>query len=186
MGCVICSMPDRALINERLLAFSYQTPDTLGGSEPLTLNKIADEFQVNVVDLQIHAFMHLSRPEPVPTPSASLTDVSSVGSEAISTPVTEQKIVTLVQETKLEEFTHMRDALLDYKATMLRAGRMLRDRLDKDTTTIPKGSVELYLGAGNNMRQIVNDLLDANMRINGEGDDGLKAIANLVGAIKKS
>lgn len=165
-GCAICTHAKVDQINEQLFAFNYQT--LADGQEPITLNSIAAEFGVRVMDLQVHAFMHLSQPTS-DTETATAT-------------------TTLVQEAKVEELAHMRDAMLDYKATLLKTGKMLRERVSAEgaNTVIPKGSVELYLGAGNNMRQIVNDMLDANMRINGEGDDGLKAIAGVVAAIKRS
>lgn len=161
MPCAVCSHPNKKDIDDQLLSFSYQAAqngDTVS-VDSLTLESIAKEYNLRVQDLQVHAFMHLRHVE----------DETSI-----------------VQATKLTEIVELRKVIDDFSATMSATGKLLRSKMQSDAPVIPKGSVELYLGAGNGIRQIVNDMVDANMRINGEGDDGLQAIAGLFKSIKNS
>ena len=157
MGCSICEHSSRRSIEEHLLTFNY-------GNEGMTLSEIAKKFQVSITDLQVHALMH--------------SKAAALESEGAS----------LVQDIKKREANLLNDTAEEYWATLRLAGKVIREDLQGESRgrTITRQMVEMYLGAGNNLRQTVATLAEINTRLNGEQDKGLGALADVVNAIRLS
>jgi len=158
MSCSICEHASRKAIEEHLLTFNY-------GNEGMTLKNIAEKFSVPVSDLQVHALMHSSI-------------VALEGSEGAS----------LVQDIKKREAGVLSQVIDEYWVTLRLTGKILREDLQGDLRGrgITKHMVEMYISAGNNIRQTVQTIADMNTSINGEQDRGINALADVVSAIRMS
>lgn len=161
MPCVICSHPERKAIEEYLIASDY-------GSNNMSMKEIADKFKVNVQDLQVHALMH--------TPIAQL-EGDAVG----------DSIAANVKKREANLLSSMAD---EYYITLKAVGRNIRSTIENDddggAKLVTKQMVDLYIGAGNNLRQTMESLVTMNQKINGEQDSGMQALADVVAAIRNS
>jgi len=159
MSCVICSHSARKAIEEHLLTFNY-------GNEGMSIRDIATKFNVPVQDLQVHALMHFSV-------------LGANGAEGES----------LVADIKKREANVLSRVADEYWATIQLAGKILRDDMNNKETKgrgISKNLMEVYLGAGNNLRQTITAISEMNAKINGEQDKGISALADVVAAIRGS
>ena len=169
MPCMICSHPQRREIEDYLMTF-----DTPGFS--MSLKEIAAKFGVGLQDLQVHSLMHAAsmRVEDAPLPEG-ITSISA--------------------DLKKSEASLLYTVAQDYLHTLTVAGAELRQRLkpssrkdpENDTISLrplPKEMVELYIGAGNNLRQTIGTIVDMNQKISEESDPALKALKGLIQAVK--
>lgn len=158
MSCKVCDHPQRLSIEEHLLTFNY-------GNEGMKLADIAKKFGVPVSDLQVHALMH-SR----------------------AAKFEENEGPSLVADIKKKEAGSLRDVVDEYWYTLRLAGKVIREDLQGENhgRGVPRQIAEMYLGAGNNIRQTVATLAEINTRLNGEQDKGLGALADVVNAIRHS
>lgn len=170
MPCNICNHHQRREIEDYILAV-----DTPGFQ--MSLNDVAVQFGVSLQDLQVHALMHtpLIRLEEIPEEEAD----NNITSIAASLKKQEAGILYAVAE--------------EYFHTFKQTGKEIRQRLapardmtDPDAAIkkmLPKEMVDLYIGAGNNIRQTVNSIVDMNQKVNGESDPALDALKSLVTAV---
>lgn len=161
MPCAICNHPDRKAIEEYLLTSNYGTGD-------ITMADIAKKFNVNIQDLQVHALMH--------TPITQL-EGDNVGA-------------SIAAEVKKREASLLSAMADEYYVTLKATGRTIRKQLSGDEAVgarlITKQMVDLYIGAGNNLRQTMESIVMMNQKVNGEQDSGMKALADIVSAIRGS
>lgn len=165
MPCNICKHPQRREIEDYLLAVNE--PDV-----KLTLNEISTKFNVQLVELQVHALMH--------TPLARFEE------EGV-----EQSIAAGM---KKGEANMLYAAAEEYFSTLRQTGKEIRKRIkpvdfDQDVDKVkmkalPSEMVELYIGCGGNLRQIITSIADINQKVNGEGDPALKALEAIVKAVR--
>jgi hypothetical protein len=156
MGCRICEHTQRKAIEEHLLTFNY-------GNEGMKLGDIAKKFGVPLSDLQVHALMHSRAKE-----------------------FEESEGPSLVQDIKKREAGDLKNVTDEYWATLRLAGKIIREDFQGEARgrSVTRQMVEIYLGAGNNIRQNVATLAEINTRLNGEQDKGLGALADVVNAIR--
>ena len=165
MACVICTHPRRQEIEDHLLAFDMR-------GEVGTLDEVAKRFGVPVVDLQVHALMH--------TPLVRETESGT----------------TIAGEIKKGEANILAAVAEEYYVTLRKAGKEIRARLtpvlDQELGSLAMGSklskelVELYLGAGTNIRQTIGAIVEMNQTLANEGDPALSALKSLVDAVRPS
>jgi hypothetical protein len=161
MPCSICNHPQRQAIEEMLLVSNY-------GNETMTIPEIANKFKVSVQDLQVHALMH--------TPLVQL-EGSEVGDSIAST----------VKKREANLLSAMAD---EYYVTLRALGKNIRTVMANDelggAKLITKPMTDLYIGVGVNLRQTLESIVTMNQKVNGEQDSGVKALADIVNAIRGS
>lgn len=163
MTCPICNHIQRAEIEQKLL---YRS----AGDGTVTLEQIATEYKVRVLDLQVHALMH-----------------TSVISQSESGEAT-----TLVQAIKFKEGEYLRQSIIDYQLTMAVLGGKIRtivhEHSSEESTLhkLTKPVVDLYLGLGTEIRSAVDLLTKMNGSLNDSSNNALDGLKALVTAIKSS
>lgn len=157
MTCTICNHPQVNEINNELLCRKW-------GAEGYSLEEIAHRYGVKVRDLQIHALMHV----PVEQCSA---DAQSIA-----------------QKINMSEADILRQTSNNYYITLCTIGDKINQmlRTDESLRGITKPLVDLYLGAGAEIRNATECLVKMNQAINGENNSGLTALASLVNTIRGS
>lgn len=158
MTCVVCQHDQRADIENELLCRQW-------GAEGFTLESIAEKYKVPERDLQVHALMHLP--------------VQVVRGEAES----------IAQKINMTEAEVLRQTASNYYITLQQIGAKINKMLasgDSELRGITKPLVDLYLGAGAEIRNSTDCLVKMNQAINGENNSGLNALAALVTTLKGS
>ena len=157
MTCTICNHKDRTSIENELLCRQW-------GAEDFTLESIADKFSVPIRDLQVHALMHI----PVQTITGDTTSIA--------------------QKINMAEADILRQTAANYFITLQNLGMKLNKLMVEDEgaglVRISKPIVDLYLGAGSEIRNSVDSIVKMNQAINGEDHSGLNAIASLVTTLR--
>lgn len=158
--CAVCIHECREKIERALFKM---TPE---GSS-LTLEKIAEEFEVPVEDLQRHMLFH--------TPYGADKDSDSI-----------------VRRTKLRELDLLGDVAQEYAETLRQVGSRIRGYI-KDSEDgaafekkLGKPQVDLYIGCGDNLQRTVRVIAEIDNLLNGPKDDGLQGLAALANAIHTS
>lgn len=161
MACVICNHEHREEIEALLMASDY-------GTSGKSMSDIANEYNVSVTDLQVHALMH--------SPATVLE------SEGV-----QQSIAGEVKKREASLLAAMAD---EYYATLKVVGRDLRSTIMNDSQggalKVTRQEVDLYIGTGNNLRSTLESIVTINQKINGEKDSGLEALTNVIAAIRGS
>lgn len=158
--CTICKHEHREKIERVLLKL---TPE----KSSLTLEKIADEFEISVTDLQRHVLFHTPYGEPAESDS-------------------------IVRRTKILELDMLGEAAQEYMNTMQCVGGRIRNyTADVEDSrnfekSLTKPTVDLYLGCGDNLQKAVRAIADIDNFLNGPKDDGLSGLAALTVALQKS
>lgn len=169
MACSICVHPDRQSIEEHVMAFNYGIDGlaTVEGEDPssnFTLESIAEKFNVDLKDLQIHAVMHTTKVAQLEGQVSSISD-----------------------DLKMYEAVVLNDSIKEFQTTMRIAGQKIRKQFaGADGRGLSKEVVDVYINSGNQIRGAVKELFDMNQRINGEDKDGVQALATVVAAIRGS
>lgn len=195
--CPVCNHPERGDIEMALLSISPQRPE-------LTLEVIADAYDIPVDALRAHTLMHVPLVMNYTQESADalvqnfqqkagITSPATSGDGAAShRDSTEESAVPNITRARLADKINMRegDLLLaaanEYYTTLVVLGKRIKsyagDRSNE--TALPnfctKAVVDLYIGCGSELRQAIKGLNDLNTSINGAHDpgaDGLKALA---------
>lgn len=156
MACPICSHPNRALIERAIL----NAPTTE------TLEQLADQYHLSMADLQVHACMH-----------------SSLG---VDTQYIEKE--SIARQTERREVDMLLAAANEYMTTLQIVGGKIADAANKEdlvafSRSVSKATVDLYLGAGGELRSLVKEIADINNMLNGPQDgsiSGLQALANAI------
>lgn len=157
MSCVICKHPLRAEIENALLSISSENKD-------INLGSIAKEYKVTANDLKVHALMH-----------------SSMG-------MTSEEIPTIARQLKLKEADILAAVVNEYMVTLKTVGRRIQV-LSKDGAFekfVTKAIVDLYLGAGSEIRASVKTLAELNNILKGPDSGSASGLHALAEALKGS
>lgn len=156
--CAVCNSEHREEIEQRM----FQTPGATG-----ELEKISEEYNVSVEDLQRHALFHAPQ--------------GSEGSDS------------LVRQIKMRETDMLAEAAADYMSTLQVVGKRIRQRAGSDNPedvtferALTKPVVELYTGCGSELRGNVKAIADINQQLNGPKDDGSAGLLALAEALRSS
>lgn len=156
MTCPICSHPNRVLIERAIL----NAPTTE------TLEQLANQYSLNMSDLQVHACMH----------SSLGVDIQHIEKESIA------------RQTERREVDMLLAAANEYMTTLQIVGNKIAEAANKEdlvafSRSVSKATVDLYLGAGGELRSLVKEITDINNILNGPQDgsiSGLQALANAI------
>lgn len=163
MTCTVCNHDNRLDIEKALLCIS----SGVGGQ---TIEDVADEFNIHIRDLQVHAVMHVPLDQ---TASQSNDDV---------------KQESIVQSINKVEAVRLHRAADDYLCTLKNLSAKINKIINTSDETslrlLTKSTVDLYLGSGAELRNITNAIVQMNQTLNGENNAGAAALADLIGAIR--
>lgn len=159
MACSICSHPQRAQIENVIL----NAPSTE------TLEQLAEEYSIDVQDLQVHALMH-----------------SSIGVNN-----TTEVQDSIARRSKLQEMDLLLTAANDYMVTLKTiSDKINREANNSDFTSfsrsLSKSMVDLYLGTGSELRNTVRVITDIDTILNGPKDGNTSGLVALANAIRGS
>lgn len=156
--CAVCNSEHREEIEQRM----FQAPGATG-----ELEKISEEYNVPVEDLQRHALFHAPQ--------------NGDGPDSI------------VRQIKMRETDMLAEAAADYMSTLQVVGKRIRQRArysDLDDASferaLTKPVVELYTGCGSEIRGNVKAIADINQQLNGPKDDGSAGLLALAEALRSS
>ena len=160
MNCKICNHPDRAHIENALLGMSSEDIEE-------TLKAVAQEYNVTVNELKVHALMHAQMGV-----TTSSSDSSSIA-----------------RQLKLKEADILASVVNEYMVTLKAVGRRINALTVQDNfeRLLSKPVVELYLGTGGEIRHTVRTLAELNSLLNGpeqSNSGGLHALATAILASK--
>lgn len=163
MTCSICNHPKRAEIERACLLRDF-------GDTEVTLRDIAREYKVDLKDLQVHVLMHL------PLEEANAQNANTAES--------------IAGEIRRREADILRQVMEDSYVTFKNIGSKINAIVAQHSTASPtfvqitKPLTDLYLGASQSIRDTAEKLMKMNIVVNGEKDEGLSALANLVSVIR--
>lgn len=209
--CKICNHEQRYDIESALLNIPENTPVK---GEYLSL--IADEHNIDLNALKVHALMHMAiRPmvsmdDDFPHEKrGSANDDTTDTTDEDDVPIEDfcehnQAVIikpdgstSLATQMKLREAEMLMAVANEYLLTLKTVGRKINsistkvneDQIDSDVAfarLITKPMVDLYIGAGKEIRETIKTIADVNQIINGKEDDsgsaGLKALAEALKA----
>lgn len=161
--CNICNHPKRAEIERACLLRDF-------GDTEVTLRDIAEEYKVDLKDLQVHVLMHIPMEE-------ANADANAVGQ-------------SIAGEIKKREAEILRQVMEDSYVTFKNLSSKINTIISQHTTNEPtfgqitKPVTDLYLGTSQSIRDTADKLIKMNLAVNGEKDEGLSALANLVGVLR--
>lgn len=165
MTCRICNHKKRQHIEKACLLRNF-------GDCEVSLRDIAEEFKVDLKDLQVHVLMHIPLEE-------------STGESVESTQSIAGKI-------KMREADILRNVMEESYVTFKNIGSKINTIVAQhsvDTPTlvqITKPLADLYLGTSQSIRDTADKLMKMDLMVNGEKDQGLASVAALVSAIHGS
>lgn len=165
MTCRICNHKKRQHIEKACLLRNF-------GDCEVTLRDIAEEYKVDLKDLQVHVLMHL------PLEETTTSDVESTQSIAGKIKMREADILRNVMEESYVTFKNIGSKINAIVA---------QHSCDNPTLVqITKPLADLYLGTSQSIRDTAEKLMKMDLMINGEKDSGLSSVAALVTAIHGS
>ncbi len=191
-NCTICSHSHRAEIETAILNMSSDASLN-------TLEQIADDFELSLVELQSHAMFHT--PLGLPVDPFSTSGYSSALPEAASDTVAEAPEVRncLTRSLKLREADMLEVVNNEYMSTLTSLGRRINSLTrvspeeveDSDgqvrlARSLTKPMVDLYLGVGGEIRQNIKAMSELNRALNGPEDSGSAGLTALANAITQS
>lgn len=159
MNCPICTHEKRAEIERDCLTLNF-------GDNTETLQTIADKYGVAYRDLQVHMLMHAP------------LDIDDNASESIAGAL------------KKREADILRQSLEDSAILLRNLNTKLSAIINEHTTDAPtlnqinKSVTDLYLGTAQNVRETAMAIIRMDAAINGERDEGLSQLTNLVNVIR--
>ena len=173
--CKICDRPDRADIENAILNISAESG--------LTVDKIAEQYEIDVQELRNHALFH--------TPLVAPCDIVTPTTELQLNPDAEAKVPTsLARKMKLREADILATVNNEYLVTLKAMGRRINrlasvstiDAEDADKKVelaklLTKPMVDLYIG------QNVKVMAEVDRMLNGPQDNsnnGLQALADAI------
>lgn len=172
MACAICTHKDRLDIEADLR--SRNIADT-----NITLQSIADDYDVNITDLQVHAMTH-----------SFATDKNKNTSVDAGTAT---KPVSFVDAIEYREALYLREVIADNIATLRETGEIIRraakEHDDNDVPSlyrVPKQIVDLYKFCSESVTDAILDLAKVNNLLGNDIDDGTKALGQLALVIQSS
>lgn len=188
IGCKICSHPERAEIENAILALTTSGYGAIGD--------IATQYDVPLDELKMHAMFH--------TPLVSDADIKAIelrtGSKE-SEPEIEPdrpRNDSLTRKMGLREASILAAVANEYLVTMKTMGRrinrMVQVAPDEEDQAkqlalakmLTKPMVDLYIGMGSEIRQTVKTMGELDRMLNGPEDSANSGLAALAAAIRKS
>lgn len=163
MTCAICNHRKRVEIERACLLRSY-------GDNEITLSEIAKEYKVDLKALQVHVLMHIPLAESNSTAVESNTSIAS--------------------EIKRREADILRQVMEDSYITFKNVGDKINGIVSQHTTKEPtmqqltKSVTDLYLGTSQSIRDTAEKLMKMNLLVNGQKDEGMQSLANLVSVLR--
>lgn len=182
--CTICNRSDRAEIENAILNISAESG--------LTIETIAEQYQVDLTELRNHALFH--------TPLVAPCDVVTPTTELQLNPEAESKVPTsLARKMKLREADILATVNNEYLVTLKAMGRRINrlanvSEIDAEDEAkrvelaklLTKPMVDLYIGLGGEIRQNVKAMAEVDRMLNGPQDSGSNGLMALAEAIKGS
>jgi hypothetical protein len=182
--CKICNRTDRADIENAILNISVESG--------LTIDSIAEQYQLDVAELRNHALFH--------TPLVAPCDVVTQTTELQLSPDAEAKLpASLARKMKLREADTLATVNNEYLVTLKAMGRRINrltsvSSIDAEDEAkrvelaklLTKPMVDLYIGLGGEIRQNVKALAEVDRMLNGPQDSGSNGLIALAEAIKGS
>lgn len=194
--CPVCSHAERAEIEQALLSISPSRPE-------LTLEVIADAYDIPVDKLRVHALMHTPLALDFSQESAdalvqNFRDKAGVTDEQGDASHQASAVPNIKTRSRITDKVNMRegDILLatayEYLSTMTILGRRIKNyaqsRNAGDELLLPnfcsKAVVDLYIGCGSEIRQAIKGINDLNTSLNGSHDSSLAGLQALAVALK--
>lgn len=179
--CKICNRSDRADIENAILNISAESQ--------ITVESIAEHYQVDVQELRNHALFH--------TPLVAPCDIVTSTTEPVLNPDAEAKIPTsLARKMKLREADILASVNNEYMVTLKAMGRRINrlanvSEIDAEDDAkkvelaklLTKPMVDLYIGLGGEIRQNVKAMAEVDRMLNGpqeSNNNGLQALADAI------
>jgi hypothetical protein len=94
-----------------------------------------------------------------------------------------------LKKVKSKELLLLQQGAFSYFLTMKSIEKVIQTKIHEpnfNMRSIPKAVVDLYIGSGNSMRQMIDSLFADMNILTGEGNAGVNAIADLVMVLQKS
>ena len=180
--CSICGRSDRADIENAILNISAESG--------LTVDKIAEQYQVDVSALRNHALFH--------TPLVAPCDIVVSETVADESQLPEGK-TSLARKMKLREADILATMNNEYMVTLKAMGRRINrlasmSSIDAEDEAkrvelaklLTKPMVDLYIGLGGEIRQNVKAMAEVDRMLNGPQDSGSNGLMALADAIRGS
>lgn len=174
--CKICNSPDRTDIESAILAIGPETG--------LTVEKIAEKYEVDVLELRTHALFH--------TPLAAVVDIT------VEEPQPEVK-PSLARKMKLREADILTTVNDEYLITLKTMGRRIKKLVSvssidaedaekevKVAKLLTKPMVDMYVGLGSEIRQNVKAMAEVDRMLNGPQENASNGLVELANAIRGS
>lgn len=182
--CSICNRSDRAEIENAILNISAESG--------LTVESIAEQYQLNIDELRNHALFH--------TPLVAPCDIVTSTTDLQLSPEAEAKVPTsLARKMKLREADILATVNNEYLVTLKAMGRRINrlaniSSIDAEDEAkkvelaklLTKPMVDLYIGLGGEIRQNVKAMAEVDRMLNGPQDSGSNGLIALAEAIKGS
>lgn len=179
--CSICNRSDRAEIENAILNISAESG--------LTVEKIAEQYELNINELRTHALFH--------TPLVTPCDIVTPTTDLQLNPDAEAKVPTsLARKMKLREADILTTVNNEYLITLKAMGRRIYrlagvSEIDAEDETkkvelaklLTKPMVDLYIGLGGEIRQNVKAMAEVDRMLNGpqeNSNNGLQALADAI------
>lgn len=180
--CKICDKTNRIDIESSIIRMSEDHEQTI--------EQIAEQYKVDVDELKTHALFH--------TPLVRACDLDP-NFEYTPQPSNPNSHDSLTRQMKLREADLLSEVANEYLLTMKTMGRRINrmaqivsiDAEDSEKEVklaklLTKPMVELYIGAGGEVRQTVKTMAEINRLLNGEADPTLSGLSALADAIRGS
>jgi hypothetical protein len=180
--CKICGRSDRADIENAILNISAESG--------LSVDSIAEQYQVDVSELRNHALFH--------TPLLAPCDIVVSESVADESQLSEGK-TSLARKMKLREADILATMNNEYMVTLKAMGRRINrltsvSSIDAEDEAkrvelaklLTKPMVDLYIGLGGEIRQNVKAMAEVDRMLNGPQDNGNNGLQALAEAIRGS
>lgn len=182
--CKICDRSDRGDIENAILNISVESG--------LTIESIAEQYQVDLQELRSHALFH--------TPLVAPCDIVTSTTELQLSPEAESRIpVSLARKMKLREADILATVNNEYMVTLKAVGRRINrltsvSSIDSEDEAkrvelaklLTKPMVDLYIGLGGEIRQNVKAMAEVDRMLNGPQDSGSNGLIALADAIRGS
>lgn len=159
-ACPVCNHEHREAIEH---AMFMMTPENAS----LSIESVAEEFDVAIEDLQRHMLFH----SPYGTPKSS---------------------DSIVRRVKMQEVDLLGETALEYASTLRSVGARVRGMMSDPEDPkafekrLSKSITDLYLGCGDTLQKTVRAMADIDNLLNGPKDDGVSGLAALAQALQRS
>ena len=180
--CKICDRADRADIENAILNISAESK--------ITVDSIAEQYQVDVQELRNHALFH--------TPLVAPCDIVTSEIAADESQLTEGK-TSLARKMKLREADILATMNNEYMVSLKAMGRRINrlasvssidcedaEKEVKLAKLLTKPIVDMYFGLGGEIRQNVKAMAEVDRMLNGPQDNGNSGLQALADAIRGS